>query len=137
MYKDDKIKVMLVEDDRFMQGVLNEYLSTGYKLKSFANGIDAMLELQNGWLPDLIISDLNIPGISGIELINQLKSSDFFNAIPVLVLSGEESSAKRVSCLNAGADDFLIKPFNPLELEARIQVILRRNGKAVVQKTNL
>ena len=63
------------------------------------------------------------------HLTRALKISDFFNAIPVIILSGEDSSEKRIKCLNGGADDFIVKPFNPGELEARIRVVLRRIGK--------
>jgi DNA-binding response OmpR family regulator len=85
--------------------------------------------MQNGNIPDLIISDLNTPKISGLDLIEQLKISDFFNTVPIIILSGEESSEKRIRCLDMGADDYIVKPFNPAELDARIKVVLRRSGK--------
>jgi DNA-binding response OmpR family regulator len=126
----DKAKIMLVEDDVFMQTLLNEFLSAKFTVTTYTNGIDAITALQDGNLPDLIISDLNIPELSGTELIAQVKASDFFKAIPIMILSGEESSELRIKCLNAGADDFVVKPFNPRELDARINVILRRLGKS-------
>jgi len=79
-------------------------------------------------VPDLIVTDLNTPKLGGLDLIKQIKASDFFNSIPIMVVSGEESSEMIVKCLDAGADDFVVKPFNPKELEARIRVILRRTG---------
>ena len=124
-----KIKVMVVEDDNFMQAILSEYLSAQYDVQVVSNGIDAMSQLQKSYLPDLIISDLNVPQLSGFELIAQVKASDFFKSIPIIILSGEDSSDTRIKCLNAGAEDYIIKPFNPKELEARINVILRRMGK--------
>jgi DNA-binding response OmpR family regulator len=60
-----------------------------------------------------------------------MQSSDFFKSIPVVIVSGEDSSEIRVKCLNTGADDFIVKPFNPAELEARVRAILRRIGKNV------
>ena len=125
-----KVKIMLVEDDLFMQTLLNEFLSAKFLVTTFVNGMDAMAYLQSGNFPDLIISDLNIPELNGIELIAQIKASDFFKAIPIMILSGEESSEMRIKCLNAGAEDFVVKPFNPRELDARINVILRRLGKS-------
>ena len=124
-----KIKVMVVEDDNFMQAILSEYLSAQYDVQVVSNGIDAMSQLQKSYLPDLIISDLNVPQLSGFELIAQVKASDFFKSIPIIILSGEDSSDTRIKCLNAGAEDYIIKPFNPKELEARINVILRRMGE--------
>jgi DNA-binding response OmpR family regulator len=128
-YASDKTKILVVEDDIYMQTILNEFLGTLFEVQICINGMDALAVLQNGNLPDLVISDLNVPQLNGMELIAQIKASDFFNSIPIMILSGEESSEMRIKCLNAGADDYVVKPFNPRELEARIRVILRRMGK--------
>lgn len=122
-------KIIIIEDDQYMQLILNEYLNKLYDVKTFSSAIDGLTYLQNGNLPDLIISDLNTPGINGFELIKQLKASSFFNHIPIIIVSGEESSAKRIQCLDLGADDYIVKPFNPAELEARVRVVLKRVGK--------
>ncbi|KQR70385.1 response regulator transcription factor [Pedobacter sp. Leaf176] len=124
-----KIKVLIVEDDVFMQAILEEILSSTYDIDIRSNGMDALSFLQNGNIPDLIIADLNTPKLNGLQLVEQVKVSDFFNSVPIIILSGEESSDKRIQCLDAGADDFIVKPFNPAELEARIRVVLRRMGK--------
>jgi DNA-binding response OmpR family regulator len=123
------IKILIVEDDVFMQAILEEILSSTYEIEMRSNGMDALAYMQNGNIPDLIIADLNTPKMSGLDLIEQVKISDFFNSVPIIILSGEESSDKRIKCLDAGADDFIVKPFNPAELEARIRVVLRRMGK--------
>lgn len=122
----NQTKILIVEDDLYMQAILNEFLSATYETKICSDGMDALAFMQSGNLPDLIISDLNTPKISGFDLINQVKSSDFFKSIPIIILSGEESSEKRIKCLDSGADDFVVKPFNPAELAARIRVVLRR-----------
>jgi len=126
------IKVLVVEDDLYMQAILKEFLSSSYEVFIQSNGMEALAFLQNGNIPDLIIADLNTPELNGLGLIEQIKLSDFFNSIPIIILSGEESSVKRIECLNSGADDFVVKPFNPAELDARIKVILRRMGKLTV-----
>ncbi len=123
------IKILIVEDDLYMQAILEEFLSALYEVMVCKDGMDALMAMQKGNIPDLIIADLNTPQISGFELIEQVKISDFFSSVPIIILSGEESSEKRIKCLNKGADDFIVKPFNPAELEARIKVILRRSGK--------
>jgi DNA-binding response OmpR family regulator len=123
------INILVVEDDAFMQAILNEFLGSIYQIETKSNGMEALAFLQNGNIPDLIIADLNTPEINGLELIEQLKISDFFNSIPVIILSGDESTEKRIKCLNAGADDYIVKPFNPSELDARIKVVLRRVGQ--------
>ena len=68
----------------------------------------------------------------GLQVIEQVKSSGFFNTIPILILSGEDNTDSKIECLEAGADDYLVKPFNPRELEARLKNILRRSGKSVI-----
>ena len=89
----------------------------------------AMLQGNADSLPDLIISDLHTPVMNGFELIKQLKAGELFNDIPIVVLSGEDNSEMRIKCLDAGADDYVVKPFNPRELESRIKVIFRRIRK--------
>jgi DNA-binding response OmpR family regulator len=112
-----------------MQHLLLEFLTSVYDIKAFNSVLDGLNYLQNGNLPDLIIADLNTPQINGLQLITQLKASNFFKLIPIIIISGDDSSAKRITCLNAGADDYIVKPFNPAELEARIRVVLKRIGK--------
>jgi DNA-binding response OmpR family regulator len=122
----NKIKILIVEDDVYMQLILKQFLSNVYETEVCVDGMDALSSIQNGNIPDLIISDLNTSKINGLELISQLQASDFFKTIPVIIVSGEDSSEKRIMCLNSGADDYIVKPFNPAELEARVRVILRR-----------
>jgi DNA-binding response OmpR family regulator len=124
-----RAKILVVEDDVYMQTILNEYLNSIFEVVICQNGIEGLSFLQDGNIPDLVISDLNVPKLNGLELIAQIKASDFFKSIPIMILSGEESSEMRIKCLDAGADDYVVKPFNPRELDARIRVILRRMGK--------
>lgn len=119
-------KILIVEDDLYMQAILKEFLGNTYEIEISQDGMEALAFMQSGNLPDLIISDLNTPKLNGFELITQVKVSDFFKSIPIIILSGEDSSEKRIKCLDSGADDFIVKPFNPAELEARIRVVLRR-----------
>ncbi|PJE47261.1 MAG: two-component system response regulator [Sediminibacterium sp.] len=125
----DTLKIVVVEDEMTMQLILKKYLSAQYQVEIFKDGVDALAFLQQGNVPDLIISDLNTPVMGGLELTKQLRASDFFNTIPIIILSGEESSEMIIQCLEAGADDYLVKPFNPKELEARLRVVLRRIRK--------
>jgi DNA-binding response OmpR family regulator len=126
-----ELNLLIVEDDKFMQSILSKYFSNLFQLQIFSDGLDAFSYLQNGNIPDLIITDLKTPKLGGVEFIKQIKASNFFRSIPIMVLSGEESSEMIVKCLDAGADDFIVKPFNPKELEARIKVILRRTGNLI------
>lgn len=121
--------VAVVEDDPTIQLIVKRSLEKRFVVHTYTNGLDALAYLHDGNNVDIIIADLNTPEMGGLELIEQLKASGFFSGIPVLVLSGEESTESRIKCLESGADDYVVKPFNPRELEARINAILRRTGK--------
>jgi DNA-binding response OmpR family regulator len=82
--------------------------------------------MQQGVVPDIIIADVNMPDVGGIEFIMQIRSSGFFRDVPLIMLSGNEKSEDKIKSLKAGADDYMTKPFNPEELEARIDNIFRR-----------
>ena len=127
-------KVIIIEDDLAIKTLLCAVLEYSFEVSAFDNGLDALSEMQKGMIPDIIISDLNTPEINGYDLLVQLKSSNYFNASPVIILSGEEGSDTRIKCLEAGADDYILKPFNPRELEVRINVILKRYGKTLISK---
>ncbi|MCJ8211267.1 response regulator transcription factor [Mucilaginibacter sp. RS28] len=127
----ERTKILAVEDDAYMQLIIKKFLSKSYDVEICPTAMDALSYIQNGNIPDLIISDLNTPNLSGLELVAQLNASDFFKSIPIIILSGEDSSDTRIKCLDSGADDFIVKPFNPAELEARVRAILRRVGRFV------
>ncbi|SKA17104.1 response regulator transcription factor [Sediminibacterium ginsengisoli] len=125
--KADRINILVVEDDVFMQSVLKGFLGKNYNVWVCSDGIDALTFIQEGNIPGLIISDLNTPKLNGLDFMIQLKSGAFFEHIPVVILSSEDQSEIRIKCFEAGADDYVVKPFNPRELEARLKVILKRN----------
>ncbi len=112
--------IMLVDDRPEIAKVISMYLKGSYDTVYFENVVGAMAYLQMGNLPNLIITDINMPEISGFEFLSQLKSSVLFATIPVFVLSSVESSADQIKLLEMGAADFILKPFNPEELKVRI-----------------
>ena len=120
-----KKRILLVDDRSEIRKVTKLILSRNYEVKTAENGMKAIAELQNGYFPDLIISDLIMPELDGENLLKQVKASGSFQHIPVIILSSIDKSAVRVKLLKAGADDYLIKPFSPDELEVRIQKILK------------
>jgi len=124
--------VAIIEDDLFMQGILSQCLGERFSTVIFNNGMDALAYLQEGNIPDIIISDLNTPLLNGLGFLEQVRSSGFFNSVPIIILSGVENTDTKIKCLESGADDFIVKPFNPRELEARIKSILKRAGKLAV-----
>ncbi|MCW3123433.1 MAG: response regulator transcription factor [Flavipsychrobacter sp.] len=127
-------QLIIIEDDLAIKTLLCTVLEYNFVVTAFENGMDALAYMQKGNIPDIIISDLNTPELNGYELLIQLKASNLFKSIPVIILSGEEGSETRIKCLEGGADDYIVKPFNPRELEVRINVILKRYGKSLITK---
>ena len=117
--------VILVDDKQEIAKIIMLYLSSTYKVSYKENPLKAIAWLQEGNLPDLIISDLNMPEMSGEEFLVYLKANDMFSHIPVLILSSVESSSNRIRLFEEGAEDFILKPFNPEELRVRVKRILR------------
>jgi DNA-binding response OmpR family regulator len=120
-----KKKILIVDDEITIRTLLEKFLRNQYDVSAMANGQEALSWLQSGNMPDLMIVDLEMPSMDGFEFLNQVKSTGFFRSIPILMLSGVDSSAERVKCLKAGALDFMIKPFNPEELTIKIDILMR------------
>lgn len=116
--------ILLVDDKPEIAKIIMLYLST-YKVQYVDNPIRAIAWLTEGNIPDIIISDLNMPEMNGEEFLIYLKANEMFSDIPVLILSSVESSVSRIRLFEEGAEDFILKPFNPEELKVRIKRILK------------
>lgn len=119
-------KILVVDDKSSISMLLVQFLENQYEVETKADGLEALVWLQNGNLPDLILTDLQMPNIDGIELIKRVKESGYFRNIPIIVLSSKDSSADRIQCLKLGAEDYIVKPFNPEELLLRIEKVIQR-----------
>lgn len=106
-------KILLIEDDNPLCWLLERILDGKYEVTILGNGLDAWCWLSEGNRPDLIISDINMPSLDGIELLENLRNSGLFQDIPVIMLSGYESPEKRKQCLDLGVFTYLVKPFEP------------------------
>ncbi len=115
-------QVLLVDDKPEIAKIIMIYLTT-YEIKYVENPVKAIAWLKEGNMPDLIISDLNMPEMSGEEFLRYIKTDEMFSHIPVLILSSVESSFNRVRLFEEGAEDFILKPFNPEELSSLIPFI--------------
>ncbi len=120
-------KVLVVEDDSPLCWLLETIMRDKYEVTVVNNGLDAWSLLSERNIPDVIISDLSMPGLDGIELLENLSESGLFRNIPVIILSGDEEPAKRKRCLGLGAFGYVIKPFEPrlLLLEVSNALALR------------
>ncbi len=121
-----KKKILIIDDELSIRMLLENYLGKKYEVITKTDGIEGMKYLEAGNMPDLIVADIQMPNMDGFEFLKQLKVSGFFKNIPVIMLSGIESSQERVKCLKMGAEDFIVKPFNPEELALRIENLINR-----------
>ena len=121
-------RVLVVEDDEDIAQALQRSLRMeGYEVRSAGDGKTA-LEHGRTFAPDLVILDLGLPEIDGIEVAKQLRDGD---DVPILILTARDALESRVEGLDAGADDYLVKPFERQELLARIRALLRRTPPRV------
>ncbi|MGA0558534.1 response regulator transcription factor [Larkinella sp. VNQ87] len=125
---ENQYHVLVVEDDTYIRKVLRHTLKSDFEVTTLTNGIEAMDWLESGNAVDIIITDLQMPYLSGQDLIRTIRASTLFRQVPIIVLSTFTDSATKIACLEQGADDYMIKPFNPLEVRAKITAILRRMG---------
>ena len=119
----DKQRILIVDDERQITRVLSRGLTAkGYDVHVAADG-EAALQTFGDWHPDLIITDLSMPNMNGLELCRRLRA---FSEVPIIVLSVKGEERAKVEALDAGADDYVTKPFGIDELLARIRAMLRR-----------
>ncbi|WP_266363948.1 sugar transferase [Tellurirhabdus rosea] len=112
--------IALIDDNEMILRFVQRCLADSYRTRTFATPAEALIALESGWYPDLIISDLSMPGLDGFALLERLKNDYCLSDIPVMILSGQENADVREDCLRAGACDFLPKPFLPEDLKERI-----------------
>ncbi|MCE7053732.1 response regulator transcription factor [Algoriphagus sp. AGSA1] len=121
-----KRKLLLIDDEPLMGALLKNKFKLKYEVTLKLNGLEGLSYILDGNVPDVVILDLNMPVMGGIEFIQEVRKFNYLHHIVLIVLSGEESAASRIDAFNAGADDFLIKPFNMAELSIRIERFFTR-----------
>jgi len=117
-----KTRILIVDDERSIRRFLSASLSGKYEVIQAADGEEALRTVV-AERPDLLILDLGLPDIDGVEVTRRLRE---WTQIPIIVVSVREQESDKIAALDAGADDYLTKPFGAGELEARIRVALRR-----------
>ena len=129
------MRIVLVEDNVILaSGVRKALEDEGHSIESFTDGIaaDQYLSLEGA---DLAIIDINLPGMDGISITQRLRNRQ--QTFPVIILTARIDTQDRVNGLDAGADDYLVKPFAMKELEARIRALSRRRGNIICQEENI
>jgi Response regulators consisting of a CheY-like receiver domain and a winged-helix DNA-binding domain len=118
-----RAKILIVDDEPQIIRVLRTALSTqGYIVRIAANGVQGA-DLALEWKPDLVITDVSMPEMNGVELCRELRAN---SDVPIIVLSVRDKEHMKVEALDAGADDYVTKPFSIQELQARVRAQLRR-----------
>jgi two-component system, OmpR family, phosphate regulon response regulator PhoB len=122
--------ILVVEDDNAIRDMLAFNLKrAGYAVRSVTHGRDVRSAIADGW-PDAILMDWMLPDISGLELTRQLKRDPQTREIPIIMVTARVEEDDRVAGLDGGADDYIVKPFSPRELLARLRAALRRGSVA-------
>ncbi len=119
-----KKSILIVDDKEQIAKILYAYLHGDYDCMYKQNPVEALAWMHKGNVPDLIISDIRMPEMRGDEFLHHLKHNELFRDIPVVMLSSEDSTSERIRLLEEGAEDYIVKPFNPMELKIRIKKIL-------------
>ena len=112
-------KILIIDDEPTIRAILTSFLIKTHDVVARNDGQQA-LEWLEGNIPDLVICDIQMQPMNGYEFLKRFRQRGYTKHTPVIMLSSEESSSNRVECYQRGAQDFLCKPFNPLELLALI-----------------
>jgi phosphate regulon transcriptional regulator PhoB len=118
--------VLVVEDEADIRNLVVFHLSReGFRCRTAATGLGALKEVK-GLAPDLIVLDLMLPELDGLEVCRRLRSDPATAGVPIIMLTAKADEVDRVVGLEMGADDYVVKPFSPKELVARVRAVLRR-----------
>ena len=122
--------ILVVEDDESIREMLRYYFkSVGYEVRSYESG-EAMFQGEEGQgCPVLCIKDIMLPGMDGLEILRRLRTDRDRSKVPVILLTARTAEMDRVAGLEAGADDYVVKPFGIMELQARVKAVLRRTQR--------
>ena len=130
----NKPLILIVEDDSAVKNLIATALETqSYRYHTAATGVQAVLEAATK-RPDVLLLDLGLPDMDGVEVIRKIRS---WSELPIIVISARSEDTDKIDALDAGADDYLTKPFSVDELLARLRVTLRRLKYIPVSYTHL
>ena len=129
-----KISVLIIEDEKSICDFISKTLNSHeYKVTIANNGKDGLTNITSQ-LPDLVLLDLGLPDMDGLEVIRETRR---WSSLPIIVISARIQEKEKVAALDAGADDYITKPFGTFELLARIRTAIRHSAKNVADPTNV
>ncbi|MDA8694803.1 response regulator [Alphaproteobacteria bacterium] len=122
-------KILVVEDDKFISDLISLHLKkNNFEYLVVHNGEDALSHLDN-FMPDFVILDWMIPGLSGLEVLRRIRNKQEYKNLPILMLTAKNSEQDKIISFESGLDDYITKPFLPSELIARVKAILKRTNQ--------
>jgi DNA-binding response OmpR family regulator len=122
----DKKTILIIDDEDMVRSFLEHYFKKYFTVVSKPDGATALEYLLNDNEVHAIVADLNMPIMNGLDFIKAVRNQKKLAMLPIIVLSGNEKSVSKITALNLGADDYVVKPFNPEEILARLNSIFRR-----------
>ncbi len=125
-----KEQILIVEDHSALRILMDNFLAKTFKVKTASDGYEALAWMNEGNIPEVIVLDINMPNLGGVEFLSNIRISGFFHDIPVVIVSGEEEGKIIEKCLDIGINGYMKKPFNPNDLLAKILTILK-NKKTI------
>ena len=117
--------VLVVDDNEDMRTFLGNILSSDYRVRKAADGVEALTDIEQE-IPDVIITDLMMPNMDGLELTKQVKQSADLTHVPIILLSAKSAIESRLQAMQEGADDYVTKPFEPEYLRARVKNLIKQ-----------
>jgi DNA-binding response OmpR family regulator len=121
-----KKTLLIIDDEPSICLILEHYFKLDFIVILKVNGLEAIEWLEQGNYPDAIVADYTMPVMDGFDFIKRLRASSAHQHIPIVILSGKDETSSKISFLKQGADDYVVKPFNPEELELRIKRLLAK-----------
>ncbi|MGH8459584.1 MAG: response regulator, partial [Nevskiales bacterium] len=125
-------RILIIEDDKDIRGLLRYDLEReGFRVSESEDGVEGLAQVRKS-PPDLLVLDLMLPRLSGLEICKQVRREEATQRIPILILTARSEEPDRIVGLELGADDYVTKPFSPRELVARVKALLRRTEPVAV-----
>jgi DNA-binding response OmpR family regulator len=123
-------RILVVEDDPDIAELIGRYLErAGFAVSRLASGREALAALSDQPPPDLVVLDLMLPQVNGLEICRAARANEKTAGVPIIMLTARAEEAERIAGLEVGADDYIAKPFSPDELVARVRALLRRTHR--------
>ena len=120
-------QILIVDDDKAICQLLEKLFEKKYNVTTKNDGMSAMYWLVEGNIPDMIITDLDMPNLNGEEFINNLKKSGYYKDVPFIIITGFNDKEQKLRIMKLGVHDYFVKPFNPKDLLFSTEIALKHN----------